>query len=300
MAILEPTTVTDMGGMARFLQAPYHFGAMDPEDLGAYFRCRFELERAEREGALAGKLRELGMSNVHDWWWIEASYYRHHFGHPDDDEAHRRFAEQAASARARYEAACWHALSARAPAMLDPAENVSVETWARAATRLLRCRSAEDAERVLASMNLSGELFRRVDEEFRGRMELDPYGLVAAVYASAFASAPGLPRRGPARIARGTGAEDDVAPCTFDRYVEITAAHEAWRELGWDATALLRERFGLSLIEFSHSVRYWSARCVRDPNLNATYCAEMRRRKPMYACAARDARSGRATTCAGR
>ena len=89
--------------MARFLHDGDRFGGMDPNDVDAYFHRKLELEEAEVRGNLPEKLAQLGLSSSEEWWRIEASFYRRHFGDARDDEGHRRYAEE----RARRESLRW-------------------------------------------------------------------------------------------------------------------------------------------------------------------------------------------------
>jgi hypothetical protein len=172
-----------------------YFGAMDPNSLDDYFYCKFELDEAERSGCLPQKLARLGLSSKDDWRRIEVSYYRRHFGHVETAEGHRQFARAAEAARERFDRARWQTVAASAPALLAPAEDVTVELWARISAALSRCRDTAGATRVWSSFGIDHKKFERVDEEFRARMRVDSHGIIAGVYSRAFASAPGVPSR---------------------------------------------------------------------------------------------------------
>lgn len=195
MEPLHNMPIADLTGMTMYMRAADHFGSMNPNSIDDYFFSKFELEEAERSGCLPQKLARLGLSSKDDWWRVEASYYRRHFGHLESAEGHRQFASAARVARSRID----RSLSARITAPRPSA-----------------------------------------------------------------------------------GLDDAVAPCTFDRYVEVTSAHEAWGESGRDAAGLLVQMFGMSLRQLSQVVRYWATRCSIDSNLASKYAHDKAHCKKKY------------------
>lgn len=267
-------SIADMSGLAGYAEAPDFFGALDPDDLDGYFQRRCRLEEAERGSRLADELARLRVDSVGHWRWIEASFFRRHFGQFGEGEDHRRFALAVEEARRQFRASRWQAVSELAPALLAPAENVTIDQWAKASAALSRCVDAKTMGETLAEHAIAEDTFARVDEEFRARMGVDRHGVIAAIFDRAQAtvakgSSPRIPR-----LARGTVTDEEVAPCTFERFVKIASAQELWTELCRDVEPLIAYHFGLGPDELVYVSHYWGTRCSADPHLAAKLAAD--------------------------
>jgi len=266
--------IADMSNLAGYAEAPDFFGALDPDDLDGYFHRRCQLEEAERGSRLAEEMARLGVDSVGHWRWIEASFFRRHFGQFGEGEDHRRFALAVEHARRQFRASRWQAVSELAPALLAPAENVTIDEWAKASAAVSRCVDEKMARETLAGLGIGEDTFARVDEEFRARMRVDRHGVIAAIYERAqmampVGSSPRIPR-----LARGTVTDQEVAPCTFERFVKISSAHELWTELHREVEPLIAYHFGLAPDELDYVSRYWGTRCSADPHLAAKLAAD--------------------------
>jgi hypothetical protein len=97
LAVRDALSITDWLGRQSYLRDrdPYT-GPFDPNELDQVFFClRRFLADAETAGMVYETLGRLGVTSKEEWWRVEATYYRAHFGHLSETEGRAAFAAAA-------------------------------------------------------------------------------------------------------------------------------------------------------------------------------------------------------------
>jgi hypothetical protein len=110
----------------------------------------------------------------------------------------------------------------------------------------------------LAELGLDRATYEAAQAGWIAKMQGDTTGVISMKYAEAFAGAQNMSLG---------GAGGDEAPCTFEHYVELGAAMDAWSEQGLDVNAKLKEVFNIDAMAFSKYGMYWGVKMSTDMSL---------------------------------
>lgn len=144
------------------------------------------------------------------------------------------------------------------PTLLEPVNGVTVEQWAGAAATMgsLGANATPDqVAEALGKFGLDLAAYNAAQEGWMAKMQGDTTGAISQKYAEGFAG--------------GQGLDTSVEPCTFEYYIEIQVAQEAWAASGKDVNAELQSVFGITAIDYSNHSQYWSMKYATDMALIA-------------------------------
>lgn len=147
------------------------------------------------------------------------------------------------------------------PQLLVPVEGVTLEQWAQIAagfTKLPPTATVADVSQYLAKFSMDKAKYDRVNAEWTNRMSQDTTFVIANKYGAAFSSTMGVTADGP-------------EPVTFEKYVEVMAAQEAWAAQGMDVNAQLKATFGVDAATYGSWGAYWSPKMSTDVDLAMSY-----------------------------
>ncbi len=150
------------------------------------------------------------------------------------------------------------------PNLLAPVAGVSIEQWARAAVMLGSLGGGATVDQVahkLAELGLDKATYEAATEGWMAKMQGDTTGVISTKYAEAFMQAQS------GATATTPGGDGDAPPCTFERYVEISAAMGCWADQGFDTNAKVKEVFGVDAMGFSRYATYWGMKMTSDLSL---------------------------------
>ncbi len=142
------------------------------------------------------------------------------------------------------------------PTLLEPVGGVTVEQWAGAAAGMATLGEGATPDQVaqlLAKWNLDRASYDAAQEGWMAKMQGDTTGAISQKYAEAFAA--------------GQGLDTSQEPCTFEYFIEIQVAQEAWAKSGKDVNAELKNVFGITAIDYSNHSQYWSMKYATDMEL---------------------------------
>ena len=272
-------SIENSSGYEHYLNQAPHFGPFNPDSLDDFFFHRFELADAQMNDALDAKIVELGISGREEWWHIEASYFRRHFGHLSEDEANQMWLQHAVNARNKQAVNAQQAAAAADPSLTEPFEGITIEVWAQAVVGIT---NNPNDPNVLAQFGMDRPMYDRVNAEFQARMQRDTSFVIATIYGKAFSGAQGV--QGGYGLGNADGSVEQLgeAPCTYEQYVEITGAQAAWGEQGADVVANLNQHFQMTAMDISRLGGYWSTKFQADPKLMIKYADDMERAKQKY------------------
>lgn len=263
----EDMAIANSGGYERYLRAPDHFGPFDPKDLDAFMFAKFELEDAEMNDQLADKWGEIGVSGKEEWWQIEASFLRRHFGGLSNEELQTKYLQAAMNARSKQQMRRQQQAVAGDPSLMAPVDGVTVEKWAQAAAIMAREQDPAKQAQALAKLGMDRAKYDRANNEFQARMQRDTTFAIATVYGQAFSSAQGVEGGFGQGTVDGSAQKLGGEPVSFEKYCEIMGAQAAWGQTGADVNANLKKFFGITAMDFSAYAGYWSTKMQADVNL---------------------------------
>lgn len=139
------------------------------------------------------------------------------------------------------------------PTLLEPVNGVTVDQWAGAAATMATLGADATPDQVAEAMGKFGldrATYDAAQEGWMAKMQGDTTGAISQKYAAAFAA--------------GQGLDTGVEPCTFEYYIEIQVAQEAWANSGKDVNAELKNVFGITAIDYSNHSQYWSTKYATD------------------------------------
>lgn len=97
LAVRDSLSITDWMGRHCYLEdREAYTGPFDPAQLDdVFFFLRRFLADAEAAGRVYETLGRLGMTGKEEWWRVEATFYRAHFGHLPEADGRVAFAAAA-------------------------------------------------------------------------------------------------------------------------------------------------------------------------------------------------------------
>ncbi|MDY0003361.1 MAG: hypothetical protein RBU30_18830 [Polyangia bacterium] len=238
---------------------------MNLADPVSYWVKAFAIEEAEAQGGSKQQaIRQQGFSNDRHWE-IASQYFLNKWCELVTNEEGElevrqkaQFTNGALKARQGQMQAGLAQAEAANPQLLMPVEGVTVEQWAQIAsgfTKLSPTSTPADVSRYLAQFGMDKAKYDRVNGEWMNRMSQDHTMVIANKYGAAFSGSMGV---------SAGGAE----PISFERYVEVMAAQEAWAAQGMDVNAQLRAVFGVDAATYGSWGTYWSPRMSTDVELS--------------------------------
>ncbi len=150
------------------------------------------------------------------------------------------------------------------PELLEPVEGITVDQWAEAAagmTKLPPDASPDDVNQYLMGFGMDRARWDRVSAEWTTRMSQDSTMVITNKYSAAFTSAAGV----------ATEAQGGSEPCTWEQFVEVMVAQEAWSSSGMDVNAQLKAVFDLDAATYGAWSGYWSPKMSTDIALMGQY-----------------------------
>jgi len=139
------------------------------------------------------------------------------------------------------------------PTLLEPVGGVTVDQWAGAAATMATLGADATPDQVAAALGKFGldrATYDAAQAGWMAKMQGDTTGAISQKYAEAFAA--------------GQGLDTSVEPCSFEYYVEIQVAQEAWANSGKDVNAELTNVFGITAIDYSNYSQYWATKYATD------------------------------------
>lgn len=238
---------------------------MNLADPVSYWVKAFAIEEAEAQGGDKQQaIRQQGFSNARHWE-VASQYFTNKWCElitNDEGELEVRqknqFINGAMKARQGQMQAGLAAAEAANPQLLMPVEGVTVEQWAQVAvgfTKMAPTVTPAQVSQYLAQFGMDKAKYDRVNAEWTNRMSQDHTMVIANKYSAAFSGTMGV---------TAGGAE----PVTFEKYVEVMAAQEAWAAQGMDVNAQLRAVFGVDAATYGSWGAYWSPRMGTDVELS--------------------------------
>ncbi|RLB53747.1 MAG: hypothetical protein DRJ42_11065 [Deltaproteobacteria bacterium] len=147
------------------------------------------------------------------------------------------------------------------PTLLEPVEGVSVDVWAAAAAGLSGLGAngtpAQVVE-ILGQHGMDSAKWDAVNAGWQAKMQGDVTGAIATKFGAAFTGAKGVDAGG-------------AEPVTFDRFVEVMTAQEAWSAQGLDVNAQLASVFNIDAGTYGAWSGYWSPKMGTDIALTRKY-----------------------------
>ncbi len=139
------------------------------------------------------------------------------------------------------------------PTLLEPVNGVTVDQWAGAAATMANLGATATPDQIAAALGKFGldrATYDVAQEGWMAKMQGDTTAVISQKYAEAFAA--------------GQGLDTSVEPCTFEYFIEIQVAQEAWAASGKDVNAELQNVFGITAIDYSNHSQYWSMKYATD------------------------------------
>ena len=257
--------------IARMEQHAIDLASIDLADPVSYWRVYFAIEEAEayggdRERAIAGQ----GFRGA-DPWEQMSQYVQAKWSElaPDEDgdmgvRIRDDFTNGALAARQGQVQAQIQQQEEANPQLLEPVEGVTVDQWAEVAagmTRLPQGATPDDVNRYLLGFGMDRARYDRVSAEWTTRMSQDSTMVITNKYSAAFTSTMGV----------ATEAQGGAEPCTYEQFVEVMVAQEAWAQSGMDVNAQLQAVFNLDAATYGAWSGYWSPKMGTDVGLMNQY-----------------------------
>lgn len=278
----EDMSIGNSEGYEGHLGGPDHFGNLSPDDLDGFLFMKFELEDAEMNDVLDQKMGELGLSGKEEFWQMEASFLRRHFGGMPEDAMNQKYMQAAMNARNKQIMGMQQRAVSADPGLTEPFEGVTIETWAQAAAGMISTQDPAEQARMLAGLNMDRAKYDRANTEFQARMQRDTTGAIATIYGQAFSQAQGVAGGYGRGMVDGSAQQQGAEPISFEKYAEIAGAQAAWGETGQDVTGMLQQVFGISAVDVSNYGAYWSTKFMADTQLMMKHSDLMEKYKAKY------------------
>ena len=189
------------------------------------------------------------------------------------------FTNAAMKARMGQMQAAQAAAAAADPNLLAPVGGVTVDAWASASAALAKLpQGSGDAEvaAALGQFGLDKASYDQANAGWQAKMQGDTTGAIATKFGEAFTASQGVSAGG-------------AAPCTFEQWCEVLAAHECWSAQGVDIGAMTKSTFGIDLADFGAWSGYWSPKMATDVEMALKQPDIVASFKPKYAAADPDA-----------
>lgn len=243
---------------------------MELSDPVSYWVKFFAIEEAEAQGGDKQQaIRQQGFANQRHWE-TASQYFTNKWCELVTNEEGElevrqkaQFTNGALKARSGQMQQQMAQAEAANPQLLMPVEGVTVEQWAQVAvgfTKMAPTVTPAEVAQYLAQFGMDKAKYDRVNAEWTNRMSQDHTMVIANKYGAAFSSTMGV---------TAGGAE----PVTFEKYVEVMAAQEAWAAQGMDVNAQLRAVFGVDAATYGSWGAYWSPRMSTDVALTQRWDA---------------------------
>ena len=240
------------------------------QDPVAFWQREFAIEQAQGEG----KTREQGILEAgypnedhHDLLmsYVTAKWSR--LGVDEDgeqaviqDDQYQNSMIQARMGQMQGQMA---AKAAADPSLLEPINGVTLEQYASAAAACAGLGEGATAQHVaeaLAKVGLDRPTYDAAAAGWQAKMQADTSYVLVQKYGEAFAAAQGQA----GGFSRDPNAQTGPEPCTFEQFVEIMVAQEAWAQQGMDVNAQLRAVFNMDAAGYSMFASYWSPKMGMD------------------------------------
>ena len=257
--------------IARMEQHAIDLAGIDLADPASYWVVYFAIEEAEAYGGSRDDaIAQQGFRSADHWQqmsqYVQAKWSE--LGRDEDDDLTVRHRDEFTNGMMQARQAGMQAQiqqSADAnPDLLEPVEGISVDQWAEAAagmTKLPPDASPDDVNQYLMGFGMDRARWDRVSAEWTNRMSQDSTMVISTKYSAAFTNAAGV----------ATEAQGGAEPCTWEQYVEVMVAQEAWSNSGMDVNAQLQAVFNLDAATYGAWSGYWSPKMSTDIALMNTY-----------------------------
>lgn len=211
-------------------------------------------------------------------------YYADYMSGPDGQQLVTRAAMRAMNERMKYATA-----AAASGGIMDPIEDVSLQTYAKLVVKQAGGNQAE-FQQLLAQHQMDMPKWERVSKGWLDRMSRDTSGAIATEYAKAFAGGGQYGGMGAAaadNMAQGQmGLQGPSAaggePMSFEKYCEVNGAMQAWTKTGKDISAMLQKYFNMSAMDVSNVGMYWSQKMMADLSMFDTQTRLMAQYEQKY------------------
>jgi hypothetical protein len=243
-------------------------GGIDFASPVSYWQVMFAIEEAESQGSDRDEaIAAQGFANDEHWetvsTYIQAKWSELVTNEDDELEVRVRddFTNGALEARQGQMQQQVADQAAANPQLLEPVEGVSVEQWAEIAagmTQLPQTATADDVNSYLLKSGMDRPRYDRVNNEWTARMSQDHSMVISTAYSAAFTGSMGVTAGGD-------------APCTFEQYVEVMVAQEAWAAQGMDVNAQLPAVFGIDAATYGAWSGHWATKMGTDITLMNQY-----------------------------
>jgi len=254
--------------MAQFEASGENLATMKLSDPVSFWVNYFAVEDAESQGLTNDEAaRQHGFRNL-DHWEKARDYFMakwSELGQDEDGDWEVRqkpdFTNASLQARQQQVQGGVGAATAANPQLLEPVEGVNVDQWAQVAagaTKLPANSTPAQFAQYLAKFGLDKAKWDRVSAEWTNRMSQDTSMVITTAYSKAFAGSMGV---------TAGGAE----PCTFEKFMEVMVAQEAWSKQGMDVNAQLQTTFGINAATYGAWSAYWSPKMATDVQLIGQY-----------------------------
>jgi hypothetical protein len=227
-------------------------------------------------------MAELGLSGKEEFWQMEASFLRRHFGGMSEEAMNEKYLQAAMNARSKQMMAMQQRAVAGDPGLTEPFQGVTIELWAQAAAGMTQVTDPAGQAKMLAGLGMDRAKYDAANAEFQARMQRDTTGAIATIYGQAFSGAQGVAGGYGRGTVDGSAQQQGEEPVSFEKYSEIAGAQAAWGETGQDVNAMLQQVFGITAIDISNYGAYWSTKFMADTQLMLKHADLMEQYKARY------------------
>jgi hypothetical protein len=254
--------------IARVESGAVNLNGIDWQDPKQIWVHQFAIEEAQGKGMTSDQgAQQQGYDNEDHFRtvlsYVQAKWSR--LGVNDDGEkdviTDDKFMNAAMEARMGQMAGMQAAAAAADPTLLEPVEGVTVEAWAAASAELSGLgpsASAEQVVQVLQKHGMDKGKYDTVNAGWQAKMQGDTTGVIATKFGEAFTASKGV----------NAGGDE---PVSFEKYVEIMTAQEAWAAQGMDVNAQLSAVFGIDAGTYGAWSGYWGPKMGTDMALMRQY-----------------------------
>ncbi len=250
--------------IARAEQHAIDLAGIDLGDPASYWAVYFAIEEAEAYGGSRDDAIAQQGFRSNDHWQQMSQYVQAKWSELGRDEdgdlcvRHRdEFTNGMMQARQSGMQAQIQQSADASPELLEPVDGVSVDQWAEAAagmTKLPPDATPDDVNQYLLGFGMDRARWDTVNTEWTARMSQDSTMVISTKYSEAFTSSMGV----------ATEAQGGGEPCTWEQFVEVMVAQEAWSNSGMDVNAQLQAVFGLDAATYGAWSGYWSPKMSTD------------------------------------
>jgi len=254
--------------IARVESGAVNLNGIDWQDPKGIWIHQFAIEEAQGQGQTSDQGAQAQGYTDQDHFqtvlaYVQAKWSR--LGVNDDGEkdviTDDKFMNAAMEARMGQMAGMQAAAAAADPTLLQPVNGITVEAWAAASAEMsglgANASQAQVAE-MLAKHGMDLAAYNGANTGWQAKMQGDTTGVIATKFGEAFTSAKGV---------SAGGAE----PVSFEKFVEVMAAQEAWAEQGMDVNAQLNAVFSIDAGTYGAWGGYWSPKMATDMALMRQY-----------------------------